>query len=339
MPATPAYRADSEVHPPAVPAALPLPLPHQSKTAATSTFNDPAPMVGRRVGDAQSTLAIVETRFALLNGDRDFRIDGTAVAGLANEWMPPVAVRRLLLDRATPFGTRDAALQWLLAQLRGSGGDWPIVLTGMLLPGLRRVLGAPCRRNPMLSADIEAEAFTGLLVAAGRVAPDADRVAAHLTWAARRAADRYLRIETAQQLEPFDWADDGLQLLRPVTSHFALHCDVVLADAVSEGVLPGEDAELIIQTRLEGRPLAVVADQLGVTYAAASKRRHRAETALRGWLRSRLPSAPSGLQPDGGFVTDPTPARDSFSGGRPRHGRRPDRRSGVRQPTTIMEVS
>lgn len=312
---------------------------HQDSDRSNRPLRRPLPpaAAGSRGAHAPSVLIVVEDRFLVLSGRPAYQIDGFAVPGLADRWLPPAEVRDLLLAPTTSFATRDAAMNWLLERVRSDCGEWTIVLAGMLLPGLHRVLGGPCRRHPKLLTEIEAEAFTGLLAAAAAAKPGGQRVAATLTWPARRAADRYLRVELAQHDDDAlqDWTEnDTEQPVRPVSSYFAEHADFVFAAAVCEGVLAAEDAELIIQTRLEHQPLADVANRLHVSYAAASKRRQRAESQLEPWLRTRLTAEPSGPPAAAGFVPNASGVTGCPSGGRPRKGRRPDRRSGVRQPTT-----
>jgi DNA-directed RNA polymerase specialized sigma24 family protein len=55
----------------------------------------------------------------------------------------------------------------------------------------------------------------------------------------------------------------------------------LLAAAVAAGVLTPREVVLIAQTRIEGRSVREVAQNLGRPYAAAKKERQRAEAALR----------------------------------------------------------
>jgi hypothetical protein len=56
-----------------------------------------------------------------------------------------------------------------------------------------------------------------------------------------------------------------------------------MADAVAAGTMTPLDAALIRATRLDGVGLATTARLLGLSYAAASKRRRRAEMAWAAW--------------------------------------------------------
>jgi hypothetical protein len=57
----------------------------------------------------------------------------------------------------------------------------------------------------------------------------------------------------------------------------------LLAAAVDAGVLVEHEARLIFDTRVHGRTLPEVADELGLTYEAAKKRRRRAEARWAAW--------------------------------------------------------
>jgi hypothetical protein len=84
------------------------------------------------------------------------------------------------------------------------------------------------------------------------------------------------------------------------------HPDLVLADAVAEGVITAAEAELIGATRLEDRTLHEVARSLGLPYETVKKARLRAEQRLVHFLRTgerlvsrrRPPSAFGGVRGD-----------------------------------------
>lgn len=56
--------------------------------------------------------------------------------------------------------------------------------------------------------------------------------------------------------------------------------DAVLRRAIAAGAVTGEEAELILATEIDGVPMAVVAERLGVSYNAVKIRRQRAEQRL-----------------------------------------------------------
>ncbi len=300
-------------------------------------------------GGTGSVLPDIEQRLALLDADPAYRIDARLL-GQPGRKVTPSQLRRWLLDRSTSFAARDAVLGWLVEQARTAGGDWPVVLLAVLSPGIRRLLSGPCRRLPSGAADLAAEAVAGLLATVEITDPARGRLAASLTWSARRAADRLLAAELREPAagwdEPVDFpAAAGLVGLGG--SGQPQHVDLLLAEAVTAGVLSVGDADLIVTTRLDGERLEAVAETVGLSYAAACKRRQRAEAQLRCWLLERLLDADPALP----AVTVRRPAADGFvrvdgvrpgscGGGRPRQGRRPDHPvGGAPTDRTYKEVS
>jgi hypothetical protein len=57
----------------------------------------------------------------------------------------------------------------------------------------------------------------------------------------------------------------------------------LMAAAVDAGVLAEHEARLILDTRVDGRTVPEVADELGLSYEAARKRRRRAEARWAAW--------------------------------------------------------
>lgn len=71
------------------------------------------------------------------------------------------------------------------------------------------------------------------------------------------------------------WTTDGV----PIKPHGG-HPDLLLADAVEQGIVTRFEAQLIGTTRLEDVSLTELADHLGIDYEVLRKRRRRAETRL-----------------------------------------------------------
>jgi len=268
----------------------------------------------RTAQPAASPFAVMARAFAQFdNGTDPLTVDGTPIPGLPDRPIPVGELRARLLHPAAGYATRDAALEVLVARARTQGGDWAIALIGVLLPGLRRALvplAAPC---PGRRADLEAELLVGVLVALDRVPPGRPRPAGWLTGRAFDAAKQLLRREQAESAQP-DGDPAAPELARPTLSG---NPEVVLTRAVAAGVLCADDADLIAATRLEKVALTDAAADRGVSYNAAARRRLRAEQALAAWLR-------------GGFVADRAATAGSGGAGRPRQGRRPGQRPGLR---------
>ena len=281
------------------------------------------PSKGAAVNDlsARSPFDTLERAFRVLCAEpRPLAVEAEAVPGLPQRLIPLVELRSILLHPSTGYGTRNAALSVLLARARDEGGRWTVGLAGVLLFGLRRAVSTFCQLCPGKTADIEAEALTGLIEGIASTEPGRDRLAARLTWLARNRAKRLVVAELAEQ---------SLPAHRPVPAAPPYpwgHPDLVLAQAVTEGVICAEDAALIGDTRLGLLSVTQAAETLGIDRWAAHKRRQRAEQTLVAWLCS------DAYVPH--FVQEPAFSPYLVRWGRPRLGRIDDRRPAACQPPT-----
>jgi hypothetical protein len=101
------------------------------------------------------------------------------------------------------------------------------------------------------------------------------------------ANERLERLARDAELEPAD--------ARPLSSP-----EEPLLRAVAAGAIAARDAQLILETRVDGVCLHALADRRGLGYVGLLKRRQRAEAALRGWLRPQPAvrnAAPKDLTP------------------------------------------
>ena len=188
-------------------------------------------------------------------------------------------LRALLLDEDLAGDARNRLLGAVVARAQGGEPAWVVAVAGLLLPGLSAAARPWARRFPDQLADIEAEMLAGLLAAMREVDPGASGLAGRLVWAARRAAEPVVREAVAAR---------GRATLRvahsaPPPLPFG-HPELVLAEAVSRGVISAENAELIAATRLDEMSLVEAADRWGISYGSANQRRYRAEAALLRWL-------------------------------------------------------
>ncbi len=226
----------------------------------------------------------VDTVFRLLTtGPQPLSLDGRQVGyGLPTRQIPLDELRARLLHPSTSFAARDAAMAVLLAQAKAEGGAAVVGLVGVLLPGLRHAASPMIRACPRNRADLEAEMLAGLLEAIRVLPADEDRVAGRLLrWALFAGLRMVERNAVQSRREVAVWT--SAEPPRP-----ASHPDLVLADAVADGVLTAVEAELVGETRLGGVPLGELADRWGISYQAAKKRRQRAEARLVRWLRARM---------------------------------------------------
>jgi len=278
-------------------------------------MSDPRPRPPACSPREVSPFATLERAFATLTAEpRPLALDGTGIAGLPERPIPLDELRARLLHPSTRYATRDAVLGVLIGRARAERGAWTVGLAGVLLPGLRRAITPLVAACPGKAADLEAEMLAGLLVAVERCAPGRPRPAGFLCGRGFDAAKRLLRAELAERARP---GHDPVSAEPP--KPFG-HPDFVLARAVVAGAIRADDAELIGATRLGEMTLADAAVAWGLSYQAAERRRHRAETALVAFVVD-------------GFVAETAVPAGSKGAGRPRQGHRPDQRPGFRPPT------
>lgn len=230
-----------------------------------------------------SPLDVLDDAFRLLvTGPSPLSLDGHEVGrGLPRRSIPLDELRSILLHPSCGFAARDAVVAELVIRAQSSEAAWKVGLAGVLLPGLRRTAGRLARDYPGDTADLDAEVLTGLLDALTHFEPGRKGVAARLLWAAYRYAARARRRELKES---------GRHVSQSVSAAPPRpwgHPDLVLAQAVDEGVVCGRDAELIGATRIGDVALPDLAAHLDVKADTLRKRRRRAEQRLIAWLQAR----------------------------------------------------
>ncbi|MDF5757607.1 hypothetical protein [Spongiactinospora sp. TRM90649] len=272
----------------------------------------------------ESPLDTTETSFRLLTtGPGGMALDCTELApGLPRGPVGLRDLRLLLTSYQVTDEARDAVWRELIARARHSGSAWKVAAVGMAMPALRRIaLGLtrdlPCG-DPM---DIDIAIIAGYLRALHRADTDLPYVRSHLCAAARHAGETTRRhlITKAERRRP---ATEPPPLPRPW-----YHPDLVLIDAVTDGVLSEHDAELIALTRLQDVPLRVPARRPRNRYGMPCPYFPLASA------RSQAPSdADTGTDSKGGRDTSPGSARIS-----PNHpsvaARRVRQQAATRQPS------
>ncbi len=232
--------------------------------------------------DALSPFDTLETAFRLLtSGPSPLSVDGRAVCGLPQRPIPLNELGGRLLHPSISYHTRDVALAVLLRRARHDGSAWTVGLAGVLLPGLRRAAAPLAKAMPGKAADLEAEMLAALVETIAVLPARADRIAARLLWPAVRAGHRFVERERAWRA----WEEPHASL--PVPARSPAHPDLVLEQAVREGVISARHAELVAETRIGGVALRELARRWDVSYKALCRRRERCEPALIAWLVTR----------------------------------------------------
>ncbi|MGH9212495.1 MAG: hypothetical protein ACRD2C_17740 [Acidimicrobiales bacterium] len=158
------------------------------------------------------------------------------------------------------------------------------VLVACLTPGLRARIA---RHAPGLPPDDAwAIAAAGICAAATGPDPPTSLVASRLLDAAKRHLQRAVRGEVAWHRQA-----NALPVREDAGHDGELSGGLILASAVSAGVLRRHDAWLIYTTRVVGHSLGYAARRLGLGYEATKKRRQRAEDRWATWWADDAESA------------------------------------------------
>ncbi|MGH2670723.1 MAG: hypothetical protein ACRDH5_16705, partial [bacterium] len=197
--------------------------------------------------------------------------------------IPLDELRSRTLHPSTSYAARDAVVVVLVRKAQAHGGSYLVGLAGVLLPGLRRAAASLTGACLHKAADLDAEMLTGPIEAVTRWRGGGDRVAARLIWAASRRARALLGAELDYQHQ----VSSGFASAEPARPWG--HPDLVLADAVADGVMTAREAELISATRIGDVPLRELAAAWGVAYDSLQKQRRRAELDVAAWIFSRSP--------------------------------------------------
>jgi hypothetical protein len=192
----------------------------------------------------------------------------------------PGAFRRWLLDDTVPLAVRDQVWAELILKTRSSAESetMTLLLLGLALPGLRRAVNRAKLQSPDTErADLEAEAITGFLASVHTVDLTRRAICSQLCQAAHTTARALGRSNRRQRHEPEELAEE------PEHTE-AGHGDLVLASAVTAGIIDRYDAHLIGATRLDGEYLTAIARKTGRTPLEVGLQRRRAEDRLRTWI-------------------------------------------------------
>ncbi|MFI6326498.1 hypothetical protein ACIBG8_53880 [Nonomuraea sp. NPDC050556] len=203
-------------------------------------------------------------------------VDGKALSSeLPRRLILLTELRDLLTSRRLSHATHDAIWRDLVIRARQDGAQWLVGAVGVAVPALRGIAGRVCRGyvagEPV---DIDTEILTAFLEAVRTTDIERPNLLPRMCDAAFRAGER------ARQIAESDVARKIFDNASKAPAAPWGHPDLVLADAVSKGIVSELDAELIGRTRLEQRTLADVAGELGLTVEAAKKRRQRCEPIL-----------------------------------------------------------
>ncbi|MEO3827368.1 hypothetical protein [Actinomadura sp. B10D3] len=234
--------------------------------------------------DRGNAIDAVEASFGLLvQGPSPLCVDGAEIGhGLPARSIGLREMRAILLHPSTGYAARDAVWAQLVSRARHDGPAWVVGCLGIALPGLKATLArvtSGCGWQEPHRIDEAAAAMVSAFHQ-GLLTIDIDRkaIGPRLLLRARKAAyGAGTNGSPLMQVAPESMAET---VLPPVTQRPAGHVDLVLAEAVRQGVLSRFEASVIGVTRFEDVDPRQLAEQLGTGYEALMKRRRRAERRL-----------------------------------------------------------
>jgi hypothetical protein len=240
----------------------------------------------RRTSFERDSLPLDSARTAfewLVTGPCPVSIEGWRFPGLPRRRVPLDELRDLLLDTKLSMSTVDPVWAHLVTRSRDEGGTWTVACVGIALPALFAIaaeLSAPYADD---HRDIHGAILTGFLAELASINLAKPWVMWRLRCAALRAGHLFIRDALDR---PMPTGED-FHSSEP-TPPFG-HPDFVLARAVADGAITGDEAELIGSTRLEDTTLTAAAADRGVKVTALHWVRSHAEARLLVWLTEQAP--------------------------------------------------
>lgn len=175
--------------------------------------------------------------------------------------------------RSEPSAERDRVFLALLRQARQDESAG-LVLLEALLPGLKSLLGrilVDTREGDELLAVLLKNAWEQIATYPLERRPN--RVAANLLLDIRKQTLRELGYQR-------HFAGERPVTRRDAAATTGADIEAPLRRAVAAGALREDEAELVLQSRVDRRPLAEIAAELGLAYVTVYKRRAKAERRL-----------------------------------------------------------
>ncbi|WP_147268265.1 hypothetical protein [Spongiactinospora rosea] len=236
-----------------------------------------APRTASSFSHVRGPLDAAEDAFRLLmQGPQSLGIDGAHLgAGLPARVIALEELRAILLHPSCGRVTRDEVWRHLIGQARVRRGAWMVAAVALAMPMLRRLATSICRSADAERDDVEAEVLTGFMDALSKVNLQWTHPLLRLSRLTRRSVARSGVLQRPCLLNDAETAE-GHTLAYP-----SGHADLLLAKAVTQGIITAEAAEIIAVTRLENIPLSDYCRRRGLLYCTILKRRQRAEARLR----------------------------------------------------------
>ncbi|ROP37335.1 hypothetical protein [Saccharothrix texasensis] len=219
----------------------------------------------------------------LVTGPHPVSIEGWRFPRLPRRQVPLDELRDLLLDGSLPMSTVDPVWVHLVTRSRDEGGTWTVACVGIALPALFAIAAELCAPFADDHRDVHGAILTGFLSELASIDLAKPWVMWRLRCAGLRAGHLFIRDALDRPMP----SDEDFHSSEPAPPWG--HPDFVLARAVADGAITGDEAELIGSTRLEDYTLTAAAADRGVKVTALHWVRSQAEARLLAWLTEQSP--------------------------------------------------
>lgn len=182
--------------------------------------------------------------------------------------------------RSTPRASRDAAWRRIVEHARKDDHNWTLIAIRLALPGIRRALTrAQCILPEFDRSELETEVVCRFSEAIQIIDVTQSNICSKLCQRVFSALRTFLRTElrnirTAEQME-FE--------SRIPPKRYG-HMDLVLLEAVDEGVITLKEAKIVGATRIEEIELKQIAKEYGIPKIELSLAMKVAEDRLVNWI-------------------------------------------------------
>jgi hypothetical protein len=157
------------------------------------------------------------------------------------------------------------------------------LLFWIFVPALWRVVEQAERANESTSIDIQTEVVEGFWEEAVRPRSSSDAISGALVNAARHQVWRTIRGETKESHSPLEVLDPDKAEPHYPDPEWADPW-LLICYARQKGVIDEAESELIFWIKLQGEPVGVVGEALGLSYSATHSKLRRIQNKLADWV-------------------------------------------------------
>ena len=187
----------------------------------------------------------------------------------------------ILTDERTPLVVKDGVWASLVRLARANKDEWVIIASGIAIRGLKRAVTRARYHAPNIDIqeDLESAAISAFLESLETIDTTRPQICARLCQAAYINARRWA-IELKQYQQTMCSA---VYESHPPPDQYE-HVDLVLSDAMNQGIVTKLQADLILETRLNRHTVKRSADAHELTVPNARKERRSGELQLYEWI-------------------------------------------------------